>query len=222
MQPIPRVSRLLFVSLCLSLPAFAQNIGLSSPQGEPASFRHNLQVTGFTDTNNLQCAVTATTPTTIFNQVACLGSLATSADAYPDPEVAAVNLPDGQNFVTVHVWDQYNLAGVTKTIRFDVYAFTRGDMAFTEVTAGKFYSKQLIAFGGLPPYQWRYTGSLPSGMGVSSNGVLSGTPGAAGTYNFTLYVKDANNVELSQPYSMTVSSISIDTPNIIPVVAIAG
>ena len=224
MQPIPRVSRLVFVSLCLSLPAFAQtpNIGLGSPQGEPASFRQRLQVTGFADTNNLQCAVTATTPIAILNQVACLGSLATSADAYPDPEVAAVNLPDGQNFVTVHVWDQYNPTGVTKTIRFDVYAFTRGDMAFTEVAAGKFYSKQLIAFGGLQPYQWRYTGSLPSDMAVSSTGLLRGTPGAAGTYNFTLYVKDANNVELSQPYSMTVSSISIDTPNIIPVVAIAG
>ena len=56
-------------------------------------------------------------------------------------------------------------------------------------TAGSAYSQTLAASGGTPPYSWSVTaGTLPAGLTLSSAGVLSGTPSAAGTSNFTVQV----------------------------------
>jgi len=43
--------------------------------------------------------------------------------------------------------------------------------------AGQFYSYQLFAAGGKPPYNWSLdSGNLPSGTSINSNGLLFGTP----------------------------------------------
>jgi hypothetical protein len=58
---------------------------------------------------------------------------------------------------------------------------------------GVAYSQTLQATGGVQPYQWSITsGSLPSGLTLSSAGVISGTPnGSTGTSNFTVTVTDS-------------------------------
>ena len=56
------------------------------------------------------------------------------------------------------------------------------------------YSTTLTAGGGTTPYTWSLAGgSLPAGMTLSSNGVLSGTPTATGTFSFTGRVSDAGS-----------------------------
>ena len=54
------------------------------------------------------------------------------------------------------------------------------------------YSQTLSATGGQPPYTWSVVaGSLPAGLALApSTGVLSGTPSAAGTANFTVQLSD--------------------------------
>lgn len=54
------------------------------------------------------------------------------------------------------------------------------------------YLDTLTATGGRGPYTWAIaSGLLPSGLSInSSTGVISGTPTAAGTYNFTVSVTD--------------------------------
>ena len=54
------------------------------------------------------------------------------------------------------------------------------------------YSQTLSATGGQPPYSWSVVaGSLPAGLALApSTGVLSGTPSAAGTANFTVRLSD--------------------------------
>lgn len=54
------------------------------------------------------------------------------------------------------------------------------------------YLDTLTATGGRGPYTWAIaSGLLPSGLSINpSTGVISGTPDAAGTYNFTVSVKD--------------------------------
>ena len=53
------------------------------------------------------------------------------------------------------------------------------------------YSSTLAASGGEPPYNWSVIGgSLPPGLGLSSDGVISGTPTAGGLYNVTVQVAD--------------------------------
>ena len=86
-------------------------------------------------------------------------------------------------------------------------------------TYGVSYSQTFTASGGTAPYSYGLTaGSLPSGMSLSSAGVLSGTPTALGTFNFEVMVSDSSAgggpYPLSQIYSILVTDAhpSITTP----------
>ncbi|MBI4547791.1 MAG: putative Ig domain-containing protein, partial [Ignavibacteriae bacterium] len=72
-------------------------------------------------------------------------------------------------------------------------------------TAGVAYAETLKASGGDPPYNWSITsGSLPSGLTLSSAGVISGTATLAGTSNFTARVTDVLSSSTSKAFSLTV------------------
>lgn len=64
----------------------------------------------------------------------------------------------------------------------------------TESTA---YSTQLASNGGTPAYTWSVSsGSLPAGLTLgASTGIISGTPTATGTSNFTLSISDNSSPE---------------------------
>jgi Putative Ig domain len=59
-------------------------------------------------------------------------------------------------------------------------------------TVGTAYQFQLEATGGVPPYTWSTASgsSLPAGLAVSSAGVVSGTPTAAGSFSPSMTVTD--------------------------------
>jgi hypothetical protein len=54
-------------------------------------------------------------------------------------------------------------------------------------------STSLQATGGVQPYTWSYTGNLPTGLSMSAGGTITGTPSAAGTFNFTAKVTDSSS-----------------------------
>jgi hypothetical protein len=59
-------------------------------------------------------------------------------------------------------------------------------------TVGSSYSLALQATGGVVPYGWSLaSGSLPTGLTLSTGGVISGTPTASGTFTFSLTVTDS-------------------------------
>ncbi len=74
-------------------------------------------------------------------------------------------------------------------------ALTVTSASFFNGTAGTAYtSVSLSAKGGTLPYSWSVnSGSLPPGLTLSGQGVVSGTPTTAGTYNFQLQVQDAGS-----------------------------
>jgi hypothetical protein len=72
-------------------------------------------------------------------------------------------------------------------------------------TVGTAVSLQLSANGGTAPYTWTATG-LPSGLSISSGGLISGTPTTAGTYSVTGTAKDSLNATGSTTFSWTISS----------------
>lgn len=60
-----------------------------------------------------------------------------------------------------------------------------------DVTMGNTYTHTFTAGGGSKPYTFAVTdGALPEGLSLAENGTLSGTPAAAGTYNYTVTVTD--------------------------------
>ncbi|MCX7170528.1 MAG: CHRD domain-containing protein [Proteobacteria bacterium] len=57
---------------------------------------------------------------------------------------------------------------------------------------GSAYSQTLTATGGFTPYTWAVAnGALPAGLSLSTAGVISGTPTAAGSSSFTVRVTDS-------------------------------
>jgi len=55
------------------------------------------------------------------------------------------------------------------------------------------YTQQLNATGGTPPYIWRCDCSFPPGLSMGTNGLISGTPTTAGSYNLPVSVTDQQN-----------------------------
>lgn len=74
-------------------------------------------------------------------------------------------------------------------------------------TVGVAFSQTLTAMGGIGPYAFSATGgSLPAGLTLSPGGVLSGTPSADGTFNFTVTATAANGCEGTRSYAVTISA----------------
>ncbi|MGA2174885.1 MAG: choice-of-anchor tandem repeat GloVer-containing protein [Verrucomicrobiota bacterium] len=72
-------------------------------------------------------------------------------------------------------------------------------------TQGVFYNQQLQASGGQPPYAWSLTpgsGSLPTGLSLATNGVISGAPALHGTFYFYVRVADAASATADRVLSL--------------------
>lgn len=73
-----------------------------------------------------------------------------------------------------------------------------------DALAGEAYKLQLHAYGGDGTYAWSVSsGALPPGMSLS-DGILSGLPTSAGTYDFTIKVS-SNSIDATQAYRLTVN-----------------
>ena len=74
------------------------------------------------------------------------------------------------------------------------------------------YSSNLMATGGLPPYSFSITGSLPPGLTLNpSTGEIGGTPNTPGTFSFAPEMMDASgNPERNTVQSQC--SITVTTP----------
>lgn len=78
--------------------------------------------------------------------------------------------------------------------------------ALTGGTAGTAYSTTLSQTGCLGTPTFTVTaGALPSGLTLSSSGVISGTPTATGTFNFSATVSDASGCSATANYSITLT-----------------
>ncbi len=72
-------------------------------------------------------------------------------------------------------------------------------------TGGVAYNQNLSQTGALGAPAYSVTaGALPPGLSLSGAGVVSGTPTATGTFNFTVTVMDASGCSGSQAYSITI------------------
>jgi hypothetical protein len=79
-------------------------------------------------------------------------------------------------------------------------------------TVGSDYSQTFAVSGGTPSYSWSViSGSVPAGLTLNpSTGVLSGTPSAPGSSNFTIRVSDSSQPTpgtTTKPFSLTIATL---------------
>jgi len=111
---------------------------------------------------------------------------------------------------------------VTNYLAIDAGASTLRVTSFDDVgtiRAGAFFSTQLSACCAASGFNWSVsTGSLPSGLALSQNGVLSGTPpsGTSGTFTFVVRVEDASNPAnfALRQLTIAVTPLSVTTINL--------
>jgi hypothetical protein len=109
-------------------------------------------------------------------------------------EVQVTDSAGGTAAAALHI-DVATSTGVTVTTASLTYA-----------SVGTAYSVALSAVGGSPPYVWTLVGgALPPGMGLSSNGVLSGSAEVGGTFSFAVSVQDASSPPATASASLSLT-----------------
>jgi hypothetical protein len=89
-------------------------------------------------------------------------------------------------------------------------AVTRGSLAVTgcplpDAASGESYQGSLSALGGSSPYTFTWAGTLPPGITVSTTGFVSGSTTAAGSYPFSVTVREASGQSFTQACSLNVT-----------------
>ena len=90
---------------------------------------------------------------------------------------------------------------------------------------GSAYDAIFTATGGTQPYTWTMSGNLPPGLTLTkSNGQLSGMPGSAGTFNFSVTVTDAKAQKAQKSFTLTILAANgnFDGPAELPRVTVAS
>lgn len=112
----------------------------------------------------------------------------------------SITATDGQNET---ITAAYTLEIVAPTIALSPATLP----AATVATA---YSQTITATGGSGPYSYTVqSGSLPAGLTLASNGTLSGTPTAGGSFAFTVVATDAFGSTGALAYTLTVNPPTI-------------
>jgi uncharacterized repeat protein (TIGR01451 family) len=77
--------------------------------------------------------------------------------------------------------------------------------SLSTVMFGEFFSQAFKAVFGAPPFAWSIVnGMLPSGVNLSPDGILSGTPTEAGDFPFTVRVTDSNGDFAEKTFTLKV------------------
>jgi hypothetical protein len=142
--------------------------------------------------------------TTTLNDLTAKIDVATNikpADPYQDGTEIVTDTPSSDPTALVP------LPGPTSGIIYSAVAITTASVP--NGTHSVAYSQQLAATGGVGSLTWSLNAStpLPSGLTLSSAGLLAGTPGAdtAGAYSFIVTAKDTQGNSVSRRYSLTIA-----------------
>lgn len=119
----------------------------------------------------------------------------------------------GTSIVTVQVADseanqQTAIAQLTLTIN----TITITTQSLPPATVNIAYSVPLAAVGGVAPYTWTMSGTLPAGLSLNSAGVITGTPTATGGSTFNAQVADSEQPPAAASAQLSITVNSSGTP----------
>ncbi|MBX9802944.1 MAG: IPT/TIG domain-containing protein [Caulobacteraceae bacterium] len=141
-------------------------------------------------------------------------------DAKPTESLSAVaqGLPAGpHSWYAVFTDAAGNNSTPTTTITFNIVLVAVTQTSVPNGAVASAYSQTLTATGGTGPYSFTLDGgALPAGLTLSTGGVLSGTPTAGGTFNFTVRATDSVSQSATQAFSLTIAAPTVTATSTVP------
>lgn len=148
------------------------------------------------------------------------GALPNGLALSPAGVISGTPTQDGLYTLTVRATDEYGFSGsAAYTLSVAAPLLTLMPTTLPDGAAGTAYGPEtLTASGGTAPYEYSVSGgSLPAGLGLSTAGVISGTPTVSGTFSATVEVEDALGYTTSRQYSLTIGAPAITvSPSTLP------
>ena len=139
-------------------------------------------------------------------------------------QVMGTPLSAGTFVFTIKATDSAGNVGA-RTFTLSVAAFSLINSTLPDGSVGVPYSFPLVCAEGNGPVSWSIqpTSALPPGLSLSSAGLISGTPTAAGIYSVMLNATDASGLVVGFTFSaFRISALAITDPEVLPAVATAG
>ena len=147
------------------------------------------------------------------------GSLPTGLTLSSAGVISGIPTVAGTSNVTLNATDSAGIpvtATTTLSLTINSAPLAISTSSLASGTVGASYSQTLAAANGIAPYVWSVTGTLPTGLTLSSAGVISGTPTAAGTTNLTIQVTDSSSpaASASKQFSLVIVTPVITRTNV--------
>jgi len=106
-----------------------------------------------------------------------------------------------------------NLASTSTDNTVNFVVITVNPASVPGATVGTTYNQTFTSTGGAGASTFDISaGALPAGLTLNGSGALTGTPTAAGTFNFTVRATDTNSISGTRAYALTVNPPTIILP----------
>ena len=145
-----------------------------------------------------------------YSFAATAGSLPAGLSLSSNGILSGTPAKTGDYRFTVQVTDSTGAtasAGFLLTIKAPPLTITTS--AFADAPLGTAFNTQFTATGGVPPYVWGASGSIPSGTTFNGSGVLSGTANSIGAFQFTIQATDSVGTVATKAYSINITKQSL-------------
>ena len=185
----------------------------SPPEGVGVAF--TTTVTALDANNNTATGYAASTPYTVVlgttDAGASLGTVSIWSNGVAKLSTTLTVITASQ---TIKVTDHNGITGTSAAFAVTAPTITVAPTTLPAATVGTAYSQAITASGGNSPYTFTITaGALPAGLTLASDGTLSGTATAGGSFTFTVKAVDSSTG--TGPYNGTRAyTLTVNAPTI--------
>jgi hypothetical protein len=134
------------------------------------------------------------------------GTLPSGLALSPDGTVLGTPMNAGPSrFLLIATDSSGNQAGQVCSLAVTRGSLSVGGCPLPDASVGQPYNATVRGLGGSAPYFFSYSGALPAGITLTSDGLASGTATAAGSYPFNVTVREASGQTFAQACSLNVN-----------------